>query len=167
MVFSFSESWIGAEAPLVDGRLQGIHPRCRDGYIPGRNIVFAHLAAMVAASRGYDSVYLGVMAGGSGYPDTTSKSADAAAQSIRSMLLDEESVRLHCPLQGMNKGEVVRFALEEFPCTAESVLLRSYTCHNNVEPPGCGTCLTCEDHIRAFRSSGSARLEASVRGFKP
>jgi 7-cyano-7-deazaguanine synthase len=110
-------------------------------FVPGRNMLFLTLAAIVARSRGIDHLVAGVSeADYSGYPDCR----DTFVRSLNvtlNLAMDEQFV-IHTPLMNRDKSEVWQLADELG--IFELVRNRTLTCYNNIPAEGCGHCPACK-----------------------
>jgi 7-cyano-7-deazaguanine synthase len=110
-------------------------------FVPGRNMVFLTLAAILARSKGIFNLVTGVSeADFSGYPDCR----DTFIRSLNvtlNLAMDEQFI-IHTPLMDKNKSEVWEMAdkLEVFDLIRNQTL----TCYNGILADGCGHCPACK-----------------------
>jgi len=109
-------------------------------FVPGRNLLFISMAAVVARERNITNLITGVsQADYSGYPDCR----DTFIRSLNvtlNLAMDEQFV-IHTPLMQLDKAAVWRLAdkLE----ILELVKNRTVTCYNGIPGNGCGECPSC------------------------
>jgi len=110
-------------------------------FVPGRNLLFISMAAVVARERNIAHLITGVsQADYSGYPDCR----DTFIRSLNVTLnhsMDEQFV-IHTPLMQHDKAAVWKLAdeLRIF----ELVKTRTVTCYNGIPGSGCGECPSCQ-----------------------
>ncbi|MBN2661712.1 MAG: 7-cyano-7-deazaguanine synthase QueC [Tannerellaceae bacterium] len=110
-------------------------------FVPGRNMVFLTLVAILARSKGIFNLVTGVSeADFSGYPDCR----DTFIRSLNvtlNLAMDEQFI-IHTPLMDKNKSEVWEMAdnLEVFDLIRNETL----TCYNGILADGCGHCPACK-----------------------
>jgi 7-cyano-7-deazaguanine synthase len=110
-------------------------------FVPGRNLLFISMAAIVARERNIANIITGVsQADYSGYPDCR----DSFIRSLRETLnlaMDEQFV-IHTPLMWLDKASVWQLAGELG--VFELVKNRTVTCYNGISGNGCGECPSCK-----------------------
>jgi len=121
-------------------------------FVPGRNLLFISMAAVVARERNIANLITGVsQADYSGYPDCR----DAFIRSLNVTLnhsMDEQFV-IHTPLMQHDKAAVWQLANELG--IFELVKTRTVTCYNGIPGCGCGECPSCK-----LRSKGLQQYES-------
>lgn len=109
-------------------------------FVPGRNLLFITIAAIVARERGIINLVTGVsQTDSSGYPDCR----DFFIHSLNATLnlgIDESFV-IHTPLMWRDKAAVWQLADELG--IFEMVKTRTITCYNGILGCGCGECPAC------------------------
>lgn len=127
-------------------------------FVPGRNLVFAAVAAAHAYRRG-----IGVLVGGmcetdySGYPDCRRNALDAM-QTALSLGLDRP-MRIETPLMRLNKAEIWALAHKlGDDALVEAIVEHSHTCYEGDRWNrhdwgfGCGACPACELRAQGWRA---------------
>ena len=110
-------------------------------FVPGRNMVFATLAASWAYSKGIRHLVLGVSEEEySGYPDCRNTFIHSLNTTLN--LAMDTNFLIHTPLMWKNKEQVWQMAdkLGVF----ELVRTQTLTCYNGVVAEGCGQCPACK-----------------------
>ena len=110
-------------------------------FVPGRNLLFISMAAVIARENGIANLITGVsQADYSGYPDCR----DTFIRSLNvtlNLAMDEQFV-IHTPLMWLNKAAVWRLADELG--IFELVKTKTVTCYNGIYGSGCGECTSCK-----------------------
>ncbi|MDR3093742.1 MAG: 7-cyano-7-deazaguanine synthase QueC [Bacteroidales bacterium] len=110
-------------------------------FVPGRNLLFLTLAAIVAREKRIFHLVTGVsQADYSGYPDCR----DTFIRSLNvtlNLAMDEQFV-IHTPLMQRNKKEVWQLADELG--VFDLVQKETITCYNGIRGNGCGECPACK-----------------------
>jgi 7-cyano-7-deazaguanine synthase len=110
-------------------------------FVPGRNLLFISMAAVVARERNIANLITGVsQADYSGYPDCR----DTFIRSLNATLnlsMDEQFV-IHTPLMRLDKAAVWQLADELG--IFELVKTQTVTCYNGIPGNGCGECPACK-----------------------
>jgi 7-cyano-7-deazaguanine synthase len=110
-------------------------------FVPGRNLLFLTLAAIVAREKRIFHLVTGVsQADYSGYPDCR----DTFIRSLNvtlNLAMDEQFV-IHTPLMQRNKKEVWQLADELG--VFDLVQNETITCYNGIRGAGCGECPSCK-----------------------
>ena len=110
-------------------------------FVPGRNLLFLSMAAVIARERNISNLITGVsQADFSGYPDCR----DTFIRSLNvtlNLAMDEQFV-IHTPLMWRNKAAVWRLA-EELGIF-ELVRTQTVTCYHGIPGDGCGECPSCK-----------------------
>jgi len=125
-------------------------------FVPGRNLLFISMAAVVARERNIANLITGVsQADYSGYPDCR----DTFIRSLNvtlNLAMDEHFV-IHTPLMWLDKEAVWQLADELG--IFELVKTQTVTCYNGIPGGGCGECPSCK-----LRSQGLQRYELKNEG---
>ncbi len=120
-------------------------------FVPGRNLLFLTLAAIVAYPLGIRDLIIGVsQIDYSGYPDCREPFLQSAEQSI-SLALDEKFT-IHAPFLHMTKADEIRLIQK---LGKLELLADSHTCYRG-ERPSCGECDACLLRAAAFAEVGIA-----------
>ena len=110
-------------------------------FVPGRNLFFLTIAAVVARERGINHLVTGVsQTDFSGYPDCR----DSFIKSLNvtlNLAMDNQFV-IHTPLMWIDKAET--WALADSLGVMEIVRRDTMTCYNGIQGDGCGHCLACK-----------------------
>ena len=110
-------------------------------FVPGRNLFFLSMAAVVARELGIFDLVTGVsQTDFSGYPDCR----DSFVRSLNvtlNLAMDEQFV-IHTPLMWMDKSEV--WALSDELGVFDLVRNQTLTCYNGIPGDGCGHCPSCK-----------------------
>jgi 7-cyano-7-deazaguanine synthase len=135
-----SDEEIGAEIPPT--------------YVPARNTVLLALALSWAESLGARDLFIGVNAVDySGYPDCRPEFLQAFEDLARIATragAEGEAFRLHAPLIGFSKAEIVRTAVE-----LGVDLSLTLSCYDpGPEGAPCGRCESCRLRARGFLEAG-------------
>ncbi len=124
-------------------------------YVPARNTIFLSFALAFAEVRGAADIYLGVNAlDYSGYPDCRPEYIEAfermANLALRATVEGQFRLRLHTPLIGWTKGEIIRQGLA---LGVDYSVTRS--CYDPDERGyACGQCDSCLLRLRGFAENG-------------
>ena len=145
-------SKIGDSALLGDGNISAKH---RNGnlpasFVPGRNILFLTIAAMIAYKKGIQNIIIGVsQEDSSGYPDCRKETIRAMQEALfEGMAWDFE---IHAPFMFFTKKEEVILG-NSFPGCMEALAF-SHTCYEGQFPP-CGECPACVLRAKGFKEAG-------------
>jgi len=110
-------------------------------FVPGRNLLFISMAAIVARERNIANLITGVsQTDYSGYPDCR----DTFIRSLNTTLnlaMDEQFV-IHTPLMWLDKAAVWKLA--DDLGIYELVKNQTVTCYNGMRGDGCGECPACK-----------------------
>ena len=110
-------------------------------FVPGRNLLFISMAAVIARERNIANLVTGVsQADYSGYPGCR----DAFIRSLNATLnlsMDEHFV-IHTPLMWLDKSAV--WQLADKLGIFELVKTQTVTCYNGIPGNGCGECPSCK-----------------------
>jgi 7-cyano-7-deazaguanine synthase len=117
-------------------------------FVPGRNLLFLSLAAVIARERHIENLVTGVsQADYSGYPDCR----DTFIRSLNvtlNLAMDEQFV-IHTPLMWRDKRDVWQLADELG--VFELVKQQTVTCYNGISGEGCGECPSCKLRNRGLK----------------
>ncbi len=118
-------------------------------YVPFRNGIFLSLAAAFAESRGIFNIVTGFnLIDTPDYPDTTeafTKKMEAAINEGTSASITGRTFRVHIPLIGKTKKEIVELGI-----SLDADYSYSITCYRGNEIP-CLKCPSCEARNNAFK----------------
>jgi 7-cyano-7-deazaguanine synthase len=118
-------------------------------YVPFRNGIFLSLAAAFAESRDIRHIVTGFnLIDTPDYPDTTAaftQKMEAAINQGTSASITNKPFRIHTPLIGKTKQEIIRMGLDLGADYSYSV-----SCYRGAEIP-CLKCPSCDIRSRAFR----------------
>jgi len=110
-------------------------------FVPGRNLLFISLAAVVARERNIANIVTGVsQADYSGYPDCRENFIKSLNVTLN-LSMDEQFV-IHTPLMFLDKAAVWRLADELG--IFNIVKTKTVTCYNGIPGVGCGECPSCK-----------------------
>ena len=110
-------------------------------FVPGRNMIFLTLAAVLARSLGISDIVTGVsQTDFSGYPDC--RDTFIRSLNVTLNLAMEEQFVIHTPLMWLNKAQTWQLADELG--VLEIVRNETLTCYNGIKGDGCGTCPSCK-----------------------
>jgi 7-cyano-7-deazaguanine synthase len=125
-----------------------------DTYVPARNTVFLSYALAWSEVLGADDILLGVNAlDYSGYPDCRPEyiaAYERMANLATKRAVEGQRLRIHAPLIGLSKGEIIQRGLE---LGVDYALTRS--CYDP-SPTGvaCGHCASCHLRLKGFAENG-------------
>jgi 7-cyano-7-deazaguanine synthase len=112
-----------------------------NSFVPGRNLFFISMAAVVAQQAGYMNIITGVSQSDySGYPDCRDSFIRSANVTLN-LAMNEEFV-IHTPLMWLNKRET--WQLADDLGVFEIVRNKTLTCYNGIIADGCGNCPACK-----------------------
>lgn len=110
-------------------------------FVPGRNLFFFAVAAVVARERKINNIVVGVsQTDFSGYPDCR----DSFIKSLNvtlNLAMDEQFI-IHAPLMWLDKCET--WALADRLGVLDIVRNETLTCYNGIPGDGCGHCPACK-----------------------
>ena len=113
---------------------------CPNTFVPGRNLFFLGISAVVAREHGINHIVTGVsQTDFSGYPDCR----DAFIKSMNvtlNLAMDEQFV-IHTPLMWIDKAQT--WALADELGVLDIIRNETLTCYNGVPGDGCGHCPAC------------------------
>ena len=143
-----SNSLTDTSVPMNSGQSGTTPPNT---FVPGRNLLFISMAAIVARERNIAHLVTGVsQADYSGYPDCRDNFIRSLNETLN-LAMDEQFV-IHTPLMQLNKAAVWQMAAELG--VIELVKNRTVTCYNGIPGKGCGECPSCK-----LRSNGLKQYE--------
>ena len=113
----------------------------RNTFVPGRNLLFISMAAVIARERNIANLVAGVsQTDYSGYPDCRDTFIRSLNATIN-LAMDEEFV-IHTPLMWSDKATVWKLAAELG--IFDLVKTRTVTCYNGISGDGCHECPSCK-----------------------
>lgn len=133
---------------------EGLSPGIPATYVPARNLVFISIAVAYAESIGARDIFIGVNAVDySGYPDCRPEFIEAVrkAAALGTKCGDgNDPIRIHAPLSGMSKSEII---IKGAALGVDYAL--THSCYDP-DPAGraCGQCDSCRLRLRAFEEAG-------------
>jgi len=125
-----------------------------DTYVPARNTVFLSYALAWSEVLGADDILVGVNAlDYSGYPDCRPEyiaAYERMANLATKRAVEGQRLRIHAPLIGLSKGEIIQRGLElgvDYGLT--------HSCYDP-SPAGvaCGQCASCHLRLKGFAENG-------------
>lgn len=133
-----------AHNSLTDSSMQMDEEKPEGGvpntFVPGRNLFFLSIAAVVARELGVNHLVTGVsQTDFSGYPDCR----DSFIKSLNvtlNLAMDEQFV-IHTPLMWIDKAET--WALADELGVLDLIRHHTLTCYNGIPGDGCGHCPAC------------------------
>jgi 7-cyano-7-deazaguanine synthase len=133
-------------------------------YVPARNTVFLSLALGLAEAAGASDIFIGVNAVDySGYPDCRPefiRAFEAMAALATRAGVEGQKLRVHAPLSGMTKSDIIRAGVKlgvDYAMT--------HSCYDPA-PDGaaCGRCDSCQIRRRGFQEAGVSDPTVYARG---
>ena len=110
-------------------------------FVPGRNLLFISMAAVVARERKIANLVTGVsQADYSGYPDC--RDTFIRSLNVTLNLAMDEQFEIHTPLMWLDKAAV--WQLADKLGIFELVKTQTVTCYNGLQGDGCGECPSCK-----------------------
>jgi 7-cyano-7-deazaguanine synthase len=110
-------------------------------FVPGRNMIFLTLAAVLARSLGMSDIVTGVsQTDFSGYPDC--RDTFIRSLNVTLNLAMEEQFIIHTPLMWLDKAQT--WQLADSLGVLETVRHETLTCYNGIKGDGCGSCPSCK-----------------------
>jgi len=110
-------------------------------FVPGRNMIFLTLAAVLARSLGISDIVTGVsQTDFSGYPDC--RNTFIRSLNVTLNLAMEEQFIIHTPLMWLDKAQT--WQLADKLGALEIVRNETLTCYNGIKGDGCGNCPSCK-----------------------
>lgn len=123
--------------PMDTDKPDGSYPNT---FVPGRNMVFLTMVAILARTRGIRHIVTGVSeADFSGYPDC--RDTFIRSLNVTLNLAMDYPFTLHTPLMWKNKAEV--WALSDDLGVFDLIRTQTLTCYNGIVAGGCGHCPAC------------------------
>ena len=124
---------------IMDKEQKGATPP--NTFVPGRNLFFISIAAVVARERNIAHLVTGVsQADFSGYPDCRQDFIRSLNTTLN--LAMDEQFAIHTPLMQLDKAAVWQLADELG--VFELVKTQTVTCYNGIPGAGCGECPSCK-----------------------
>lgn len=114
--------------------------------VPLRNYLFLTFAAAVCEQRDISDIFIGVTAEDEDFPDCRWEALDKLEEALRLGGFNLSNLKIHTPLIGMTKVEIVKVGLElgvPFHLT--------WSCYAGGSRP-CGGCLACQKRMNAFKA---------------
>ncbi len=109
-------------------------------FVPGRNLLFINMAAIVAYEKQIANLVIGVsQTDYSGYPDCRDTFIRSLNVSLN-LAMDEQFV-IHTPLMWLDKTDIWQLADELG--IFDLVKTKTVTCYNGIPGDGCGECPSC------------------------
>jgi 7-cyano-7-deazaguanine synthase len=118
-------------------------------FVPGRNLFFISVGAVIARQLGAKYLYTGVcQTDYSGYPDCRDDFVQATQKTVN--LAMETDLEIRTPLMWLTKAETVILmkSLGKLDWYKES-----HTCYEGARP-ACGQCPACELRLKGFQEAG-------------
>lgn len=110
-------------------------------FVPGRNLFFLSIAAVVARELGISDLVTGVsQTDFSGYPDC--RDVFIKSLNVTLNLAMDEQFAIHTPLMWLDKAET--WALADELGVFDLVRNKTLTCYNGIPGDGCGHCPSCK-----------------------
>lgn len=117
-------------------------------FVPGRNLLFLNIAAIVAYEKNIQNIYTGVcQTDYSGYPDCRDIFIKSATQTLN--LAMETQVEIYTPLMFLTKAETILLMKK---LGKIDWYQHTHTCYNG-ERPACGTCPACILRLKGFKEA--------------
>ena len=119
-----------------------------NSFVPGRNLLFISVAAIIAREKGIANLVTGVsQADYSGYPDCRDDFIRSLNNTVN-LAMDEQFV-IHTPLMMLDKAQIWRLA--EKLGVFDTVMNETVTCYNGIPAMGCGSCPACKLRQRGLQ----------------
>lgn len=110
-------------------------------FVPGRNLLFISIAAVIARERNITNLITGVsQADYNGYPDCRQDFIHSLNATLN-LAMDEQYV-IHTPLMWLDKAAVWQLADELG--VFDMIKTQTVTCYNGIPGAGCGECPSCK-----------------------
>jgi len=140
-----SNSLTDTSVPMDNGQSGTTPPNT---FVPGRNLLFISMAAVVARERNIAHLVTGVsQTDYSGYPDCRDNFIRSLNETLN-LAMDEQFV-IHTPLMQRDKAAVWQMAAELG--VIELVKNRTVTCYNGIPGKGCGECPSCKIRSKGLK----------------
>jgi len=131
---------------MMDSEQTGATPP--NTFVPGRNLLFISIAAVVARERNIANLVTGVsQADCSGYPDCRQDFIHSLNTTLN--LAMDEQFTIHTPLMWLDKAAVWKLAGELG--VLELVKTQTVTCYKGIPGSGCGECPSCKLRNNGFQ----------------
>ena len=138
MIGMLSENALTNQAIAIDKKPLNENPP--NTFVPGRNLLFISMAAIVAREKQIFDLVTGVsQTDFSGYPDCRQTFIQSLNETLN-LAMDEQFV-IHTPLMWKDKKAVWQLADELG--IFELVKNETITCYNGILAAGCGNCPAC------------------------
>ena len=138
MIGNLSENALTNHAISMDKQQKNENPP--NTFVPGRNLLFISMAAIVAREKQIFDLVTGIsQADFSGYPDCRQAFIQSLNETLN-LAMDEHFV-IHTPLMWKEKKAVWQLADELG--ILELVKNETITCYNGIPAAGCGNCPAC------------------------
>ncbi|MFW6016666.1 MAG: 7-cyano-7-deazaguanine synthase QueC [bacterium] len=112
-------------------------------FVPGRNMIFLNIGAIVAYNHNIKDIYTGVnQADYSGYPDCRLEFIQSMEETLE--LAFDYSFNIKTPLINLTKDEIWEFVYKIGEKEFKLVKEKSLTCYNGIVGRGCGECPACK-----------------------
>lgn len=110
-------------------------------FVPGRNLFFLSIAAVIARERGITNLVTGVsQTDFSGYPDCRSTFISSLNATIN--LAMDCQLTIHTPMMWIDKCQT--WAMADQLGVMDTIRYRTVTCYNGTMGYGCGHCPACK-----------------------
>lgn len=122
-------------------------------FVPGRNLFFLSVAAVLARQVGAQYIYTGVcQTDYSGYPDCRDEFIKSAEHTIN--LAMETKLTIRTPLMWLSKAQTI---LKMQELGKLEWYKETHTCYEGTRP-ACGICPACQLRLKGFEETGIADL---------
>lgn len=157
-------SQIGTSS-LTDGSVSMDEEKPSDGYpntfVPGRNLFFLSMAAVIARERGISDIVTGVsQTDFSGYPDCRDTFIRSLNATIN--LAMDCQLTIHTPLMLIDKAAT--WALADQLGVFGTVRRLTVTCYNGIAGDGCGHCPACKLRRKGLEEYLSVGVNKELKG---
>lgn len=154
VIKALDDSALVSDGPIHGDGLQDEEGKLPTSFVPGRNLMFLSLAAMLAVKHGARTIYTGTCETDySGYPDCRRQFIDAM-EGAASLAMPSSTgpLEIVTPLMKLSKGDTVRLA-RRLGNECWHALSLSVTCYEG-KRPGCGICPACILRAQGFAEAG-------------
>jgi len=118
-------------------------------YVPFRNAHILSIGVRWGEVLGARAIFIGaVEEDSSGYPDCRKEFYDAFNRVIDIGTKPETDIRIHTPIIGMKKSEIIRKGI-----ALQAPLHLTWSCYQS-EDMACGICDSCALRLRGFQQAG-------------
>ncbi len=136
---------------VEEGNLQRDKNELPNTYVPSRNIMFITIAASLAETIGFNTIFIGANAlDYSGYPDCRPEFFEAMTRALNSgtRIGINEEFHIEVPLQKLRKSEIITIG------TSLGVPYEmTHSCYEG-NKKACGKCDSCLLRLRGFMEAG-------------